>query len=325
MTDLFLAKAGWAGATASPIAGDASARRYTRLSKGAQRAILMDDPDGDTALFARLSRHLLSLGLSAPEILAEAPGKLLLEDLGDGLIARLATDPETEKRLYLNATDALVALHQHAPPADLPKASPQYLAVMTDLAFTCFATNAGFAPQTGTAEACAQAFERALAAHAPETDVMILRDYHAENILWLPERQGPARAGLLDFQDALQGHRAYDLVSLIEDARRDVAPETAEAAIRHYLGATGLPETPFRTALAVLGAQRNLRILGVFARLAAIRGKPGYIDLIPRVWGHLQTDLRHPALAEVAAILHPALPAPTPEILQRLKSPCPTP
>ena len=325
MTDSFLAKAGWAEATATPIAGDASARRYTRLAKGAARAILMDDPDGDTALFARLSRHLLSLGLSAPEILAEAPGKLLLEDLGDGLIARLAIDPDTEKRLYLSATDALVALHQHAPPPDLPKADPQHLAAMTDLAFTCYAANAGLAPPPGTMEACAQAFERALAAHAPETDVMILRDYHAENILWLPERQGPARAGLLDFQDALQGHRAYDLVSLIEDARRDVAPETAEAAIRHYLGATGLPETPFRTALAVLGAQRNLRILGVFARLAATRGKPGYIDLIPRVWGHLQADLRHPALAEVAAILHPALPAPTPEILQRLKSPCPTP
>ncbi|WP_417740735.1 aminoglycoside phosphotransferase family protein [Salipiger sp.] len=325
MTDPFLADAGWADATATPIAGDASARRYTRLARGAARAILMDDPEGDTALFARLSRHLLSLGLSAPKILAEAEGRLLLEDLGDGLIARLATDPETEKRLYLAATDALVALHRHAPPPDLPRADPQHLAAMTDLAITCYATNAGLAPPPGTKEACAQAFERALAAHAPETDVMILRDYHAENILWLPEREGPARAGLLDFQDALQGHRAYDLVSLIEDARRDVAPETAEAAIRHYLAETRLPETPFRTALAVLGAQRNLRILGVFARLAATRGKPGYIDLIPRVWGHLQADLRHPALAEIAAILHPALPAPTPEILQRLKSPCPTP
>lgn len=325
MTDTLLAEAGWADATATPIAGDASARRYTRLAKGAERAILMDDPEGDTALFARLSRHLRSLGLSAPEIYAEAPGKLLLEDLGDGLIARLASDPGTEKRLYLAATDALIALHRHAPPPDLLEATPRTLAAMTDLAFTCYASNAGQTPQPGTAEACATAFERVLAAHAPDTDVMILRDYHAENILWLPEREGRARAGLLDFQDALQGHRAYDLVSLIEDARRDVSPETAEAAIRHYLDQTGLPEAPFRTALAVLGAQRNLRILGVFARLAATRGKPGYIDLIPRVWGHLQADLRHPALAEVAAILHPALPAPTPEILQRLKSPCPTP
>ena len=136
----FLSDAGWSDATREPLAGDASSRRYTRLRRGEDRAILMQDPDGDTALFARLSRHLLSLGLSAPRILAEAPGLLLLEDLGDGLIARLATDPETEKRLYLTATDALIALHQHAPPADLPEASPQYLAVMTDLAFTAVLT-----------------------------------------------------------------------------------------------------------------------------------------------------------------------------------------
>ncbi|SDE38654.1 hypothetical protein SAMN04488105_103144 [Salipiger thiooxidans] len=325
MTETFLKSAGWDGAEAHPLAGDASSRRYTRLRRGEEHAILMQDPDGDTALFARLSRHLLSLGLSAPRILAEAPGLLLLEDLGDGLIARLATDAEAEKRLYLAATDALVILHRHAPPRGLPLADPPRLAAMTDLAFTCYATNADHAPAPGTAERCARAFETALTNHAADTDVMILRDYHAENILWLPEREGAARAGLLDFQDALSGHRAYDLVSLIEDARRDVSNDTAEAVIRHYLGATGLPDAPFRTALAVLGAQRNLRILGVFARLAATRGKPGYIDLVPRVWDHLQHDLRHPALAEVTAILHEALPAPTPDILQRLKDPCPTP
>ncbi|MGR3377548.1 aminoglycoside phosphotransferase family protein [Salipiger abyssi] len=325
MSTAFLTKAGWAEAVATALAGDASARRYSRLTRGGETAILMEDPEGDTALFARLARHLLSLGLSAPRILAEAPGLLLIEDLGDGLIARLATDPETEKRLYLAATDALIALHRHPAPPDLPRADPARLAAMTDLAFDCYAEGAGQPAPSGTKEACAAAFETALATHAPETDVMILRDYHAENILWLPDREGAARAGLLDFQDALQGHRAYDLVSLIEDARRDVAPATAQAAIRHYLTATGLPEQPFRAALAVLGAQRNLRILGVFARLAATRGKPHYIDLIPRVWGHLQTDLRHPALAEIAGLLRDALPAPTPDILQRLKSPCPTP
>lgn len=325
MNNAFLADAGWADATATPLAGDASARRYSRLSRGGETAILMEDPEGDTALFARLARHLLSLGLSAPRILAEAPGLLLLEDLGDGLIARLATAPETEKRLYLTATDALIALHRHPAPPGLPLADAPRLAAMTDLAFDCYATGAGQPAPTGAKETCASAFEAALAAHAPDTDVMILRDYHAENILWLPDRAGAARAGLLDFQDALQGHRAYDLVSLIEDARRDVSPETAEAAIRHYLAATGLPEQPFRAALAVLGAQRNLRILGVFARLAATRGKPHYIDLVPRVWAHLQSDLRHPALAGIAALLNGALPAPTPEALQRLKSPCPTP
>ena len=324
MIDDFLKTAGWGDAALTPLAGDASARRYSRLHHGNDTAILMDDPEGDTGLFARLARHLRGLGLSAPEILAEAPGLLLLEDLGDGLIARLATDAESEKRLYLCATDALVALHRHPPPSDLPVADPARLAAMTDLAFSVYAANAGTPIAPEIMHECAAAFERALLAHAPETDVMILRDYHAENILWLPDREGAARAGLLDFQDALQGHRAYDLVSLVEDARRDASPETAEAAIRHYLAATGLPEAPFRAALAVLGAQRNLRILGVFARLAAARGKPGYIDLVPRVWRHLQTDLQHPALSEVAGLLRGALPAPTPDVLQRLKSPCPT-
>lgn len=309
----------WAAAEAQPLAGDASSRRYTRLSRDGESAILMEDPEGDVALFARLARHLRTLGLSAPEVLAEAPGTLLLEDLGDGLIARLAVDDESERRLYLCATDALAALHRHAPPEGLPEATPERLAGMTDLAFDWYAGG-----MEAEKTACIAAFGALLEEVANSTGVMVLRDYHAENILWLPGRSGAARAGLLDFQDALAGHPAYDLVSLIEDARRDVSPVTAAACIAHYLDATGLPEAPFRAALAALGAQRNLRILGVFARLAATRGKPGYIDLIPRVWRHLQHDLRHPALAEVAAILA-ALPAPGADHLERLKTPCPTP
>ncbi|WP_353473460.1 phosphotransferase [Salipiger sp. H15] len=316
----FLFTAGWGGAEAQPLAGDASSRRYTRLARGAETAILMEDPEGDVALFARLARHLLQIGLSAPRVLAEAPGLLLLEDLGDGLVARLCTDAATEKRLYLGATDALIALHRHAPPEDLPVADAAHLSRITGLAFDAYVPGTGAPHDPATRDRVIAAFDALIAEHAPETDVMILRDYHAENILWLPEREGAARAGLLDFQDALKGHRAYDLISLIRDARRDVSDATAEACIRHYLDQTGTDETPFRTALAVLGVQRNLRILGVFASLAKKRGKPQYIDLIPRVWDHLQTDLAHPALAGIRALLDPALPAPTPETLERLKS-----
>lgn len=316
----FLFKAGWADAEVHPLAGDASSRRYSRLTLGSETAILMDDPEGDVSLFARLARHLLSIGLSAPRVLAEAPGKLLLEDLGDGLVARLCTDAEAEKRLYLVATDALIALHRHAPPADLPVADAAHLSQITGLAFDAYVPGSG-APQAPEARASVIAtLYDLIAEHAPETDVMILRDYHAENILWLPEREGAARAGLLDFQDALKGPRAYDLISLIRDARRDVSAEAAEACISHYLGQTGTDETRFRTALAVLGVQRSLRILGIFASLAKTRGKPQYIDLIPRVWDNLQTDLAHPALTGLRALLEPALPAPTPETLERLKS-----
>jgi aminoglycoside/choline kinase family phosphotransferase len=155
----------------------------------------------------------------------------------------------------------------------------------------------------------------------PGTDsVLIQRDYHAENLLWLPGRAGVARVGLLDFQDAMRGHRAYDLVSLLQDARRDVSPPVAEAMLRHYIAATGADADTFTTAFHWLGAQRNLRILGVFARLCLRDGKPHYIDLIPRVWAHLQTDLRHPALAPLAGIVAETLPAPTPAHLDALKA-----
>lgn len=317
----FLTAAGWGDARREPLAGDASARRYTRLHRDGQTAILMQDPDGDVGLFARLARHLTAQNLSAPRILAQdaASGLLLIEDLGDGLLARLAQTPQSEQDLYLLATDALVALHRTPPPPDLPRATPDRLAQMVDLAFVHY---------THAPEALAQvvaAFVPLLQTHAQPADVMVLRDYHAENILYLPDRQGAARAGLLDFQDAMLGHRAYDLVSLIEDARRDVSAATAQACIAHYLAATGLPEDALRASLAVLGAQRNLRILGVFARLASSRGKPHYIDLIPRVWGHLQRDLTHPALATVKPILDAALPAPDTAHLERLKATCPTP
>lgn len=320
MTD-FLDAAGWGAARQEALAGDASARRYTRLFRGDKTAILMQDPEGDVALFARLARHLSGAGLSAPRILAEdnADGLLLIEDLGDGLIARLADTPARERDLYLLATDALIELHRHPAAPDLPIATPDHLARQIDLAFIHYT----HAPK-GLPDAIA-AFRPLLEAHAQPADVMVLRDYHAENILVLPDRSGTARAGLLDFQDALLGHRAYDLVSLIQDARRDVRADTAEVCIRHYCAATGQAKEAFRTSLAVLGAQRNLRILGVFARLAATRGKPQYIDLIPRVWGHLQTDLSHPQLSPVKEILDAALPAPTPDHLTRLKSRCPTP
>ncbi len=145
---------------------------------------------------------------------------------------------------------------------------------------------------------------------------MVLRDYHAENILMLPGRTGAARAGLLDFQDAFTGHAAYDLVSLCRDVRRDVRPETEEACITAYLNATGEDPEAFRGAYAVLGVQRNLRILGVFARLAA-NGKPRYLDFLPRTWALLQEQLAHPALAPLRPIIE-ALPAPTPDHIESL-------
>lgn len=318
VVDAFLTEAGWGDATQAPLAGDASGRKYTRLSQNGDTAILMEDPEGGTARFVRIARYLQGAGLSAPKVYAETPNHLLLEDFGDGHMARLAVDAESEARLYRTAVDALVALHTRPAPKGLPVATPAHLADAIDLVFVHYA----HVPELF--EPARAAFLPILETHAAPEDVVVLRDYHAENIMVLPGRTGAARAGLLDFQDALVGHSAYDLVSLCRDPRRDLAPTTEEQCIAAYLSATGDAADTFRTAYAVLGVQRNLRILGIFARLAAQRGKPHYLDYLPRTWSHLQTQLAHPALAALRPVLAD-LPAPDDTHMDRLLDLCPTP
>ncbi len=319
----FLEGAGWAGALRAPLAGDASARRYERLTggPGGARAVLMDAPPArcpTTPAFVRIARHLRALGFSAPEVFeADIPrGLLLLEDLGDSLFARiLRTDPAREAPLYAAAADLLAALHETTPPAGLARPDPRELSAMVGVTFDWYFPTSDPAGKQAATEALGAALETI----APCRPVMALRDFHAENLLWLPERRGIARIGLLDFQDAFLGHPAYDLVSLTRDARRDVSPETARGTTARYLAATGLDAEAFAHAAAILAVQRNLRILGVFARLARRDGKPGYIRLIPRVWRHLTADLAHPALRELREILARDLPAPDETFLQGLR------
>ncbi len=328
----FLAAAGWGAAGRRALAGDASPRRYERLTDAAGRsAVLMDaDPASgeDVRPFLAIARHLAALGLSAPRVLAEdaAAGFLLLEDLGDDLFARLAARaPGREGELYAAAIDVLAVLHRHPPPPGLAAYDPATMGDLAGLAVAWYAVGArGAAP--GSAEAgraaLADCVTATLKALAPEAPVLVLRDYHAENLLWLPDRQGPARVGLLDFQDARAGHPAYDLVSLVEDARRDVPAALAADLRARYAAATGQDATPFAAACAALAAQRNLRILGVFARLSMHFGKPGYVGLIPRVWRHLAADLAHPALAPLAALVRRLLPEPDPAALARIVARC---
>ncbi len=320
----FLNRTEWATAQRAPLAGDASNRRYERLSdpNTGRRAVLMDAPPErgeDVHPFLRIARHLRSIGLSAPEIYAEdgETGFLLLEDLGDALFARVIPQkPEIEPLLYAAATDLLLALHR----ADPPPLEPYDTALMTDLAALALTKyRHGITGDSGGEDRFRAIFAALLEPLASTLPVLIQRDYHAENLLWLPERQGVARVGLLDFQDAMAGHPAYDLVSLLQDARRDVPAEIETAMVTRYLDGSGMSRDAFTRAYALLGAQRNLRILGVFARLGRDYGKPHYIELIPRVWAHLMRDLEHPALASVAPLLRDALPPPEPENLQRLR------
>jgi len=327
--DRFIRVAGWAGSAVTPLAGDASNRRYLRLRKpGGDRAVLMDAPPGtgeDVRPFLRVARHLAALGFSPPRILAEEAdaGLLLLEDLGDALFARVLEEhPAQEPALYAAATDLLASLHAHPPPRDLPAYDPSLMTRLAGLAFDWYAAGIAGSGTDEEKQALTGVLEPLLAQHTNHAQVLVQRDYHAENLIWLPDRAGAARVGLLDFQDAMAGPPGYDLVSLLQDARRDVSPATEQAMLARYIAVTGRDDAAFRAAYHLLGAQRNLRILGVFARLCLRDGKPHYIDLIPRVWALLQRDLDHPRLAPLRAPLARALPQPTSENLTRLKEKC---
>ncbi|MGR3549401.1 aminoglycoside phosphotransferase family protein [Pseudooceanicola sp.] len=321
--EAFLATTAWAQATRRPLAGDASNRKYERLTMAGESAVLMDaapEKGEDVRPFVAVARYLTTLGLAAPHIIAEdtANGFLLIEDLGDDLFARVvAVDNSTELAIYTAATDALIVLHNATP---MPGLANYDVAVMTPLAGLAYDWYLG---QTLGADpekkaAFSADFDPILAKHS-ETTVTILRDYHAENLLWLPNRQGSARVGLLDFQDAMIGDPSYDLVSLLMDARRDVAPAVEAAMKAHYVAAQQLDPALFDAQYHVMGAQRNLRILGVFARLSCRDGKTHYVDLIPRVWAHLMRNLEHPALDPIAVRIRADLPAPTTDVLERLR------
>lgn len=298
----FLAGCGWAGARIEPLAGDASFRRYFRVVDGSRTAVLMDAPPAheDVRPFVAIAEWLDSIGLTAPPILASDfdRGLLLLGDFGDWRLREtLDRDPRREHELYALATDVLVHLHRHPPLAGLPvHGLDQWLDELSLFPdFYCAAL--GLAVDgAGYRAAWTKVLEPV--ANDGLGPVTVLRDYHAENVMLVRGRDGIRHLGLLDFQDALIGHPAYDLASVLEDARRDVPPEIEKAMIDHYVAATAGSEA-FERAYWVLAAQRNTRILGVFTRLWKRDNKPHYTAFQPRMWGLLERDLERPELEPV--------------------------
>ncbi|MDG5487303.1 phosphotransferase [Sphingomonas sp. BGYR3] len=307
--DAFLDRAGWTGAAVLPLAGDASFRRYFRVVRDGETAVLMDapPPHEDPRPFIAIARWLQERGFAAPRILSEdLPGGLvLIEDFGDALMRAVVEDSEAEEeRVYAAAVDLLVELRS-AGVADVPvydRAVYQREAALLP-EWYCPAVGIESDP-AGYAAAWDAVLPLVL---NPAPVVTVLRDYHAENIMLTG---GGSALGLLDFQDALAGHAAYDLVSLLQDARREVRPELEARMLARYKAATGEGDA-FDAAYHVLGAQRNAKIIGIFTRLWQRDGKPRYPTLCPRVWAYLERDLAHPALAPVAAwfdrVIPPAL------------------
>lgn len=348
----FLRAANWGNASIVPLPGDASTRHYARLAMNGRTALLMDQPQGaetpsaplgasaderkklgynavarlagpDCGRFVAVSNYLRSLGLSAPDIYAfdVANGFVLIEDLGDELYADVLNRGAGERLLYATAAELLASLHTRPAPEALPLDKPLHrydevaLIAETDLLVEWFIPVAlGRAATSTETDMHRELWRTLLHPVLQSPPVFVHRDFHAQNLMWLPQRSGTARVGLIDFQDAVAGPQSYDLISLVEDARRDVSPAVAEATTRRYLDAltaqgNAIDETALRGQMAIMAAQRNAKIVGIFSRLSSRDGKSRYLEYLPRVWGYLERDLEHPSLAALKQFYHRVLPA----------------
>jgi len=312
----FLDRAGWTGAERTTLAGDASFRRYDRVSKGSRIAVLMDAPPPaeDVRPFIRIAEHLTEMGYSAPRILARdvEAGLLLLEDLGDSTYTKLLTKGHDEDALYALAIDVLADLHSRS--GTLPEGLPQYdearllaeAALLTDWYWPAiFGRELDPASRVAYLETWRSLVP--LARALPDT--LVLRDFHVDNLMLLP-RDGLGACGLLDFQDAVAGPPAYDPMSLLEDARRDIDAGLINRMKSRYLSHfPNIDPEVFTVSWTVLAAQRHAKVIGIFTRLAKRDGKPGYLAHIPRVWRLMENACSHPALAPLSTWLDEHIPA----------------
>jgi tRNA threonylcarbamoyl adenosine modification protein YjeE len=336
-TRQFLAESGYSEALRARITGDASTRSYERLASGDKHVILMNSPrraDGpplregkpysaiarlaDSVIpFAAMANGLRQYGFSAPAIYHAdlEQGLLIIEDLGEELV--VAGDPPAPIReRYETAVDALLMLHEQRLPELLPVAPHVKHRILsydigaflieTELLLDWFLPRLKAAIPDSERESFRTHWRELLqpAVDAPPT--WVLRDFHSPNLLWLPRRSGIARLGILDFQDAVMGHPAYDLASLLQDARVDVPEQTELALLGRYVRGRrqvdpNFDPTQFIRIYATLAAQRASKVLGIFARLDMRDGKPQYLRHMPRVWGYLQRSLSHPALESLNA------------------------
>ncbi len=336
LIDAFLQQSGWSNARLRYLQGDASARRFGRLDRNGSSAVLMDaprQPDGppirdgkpysriahlaeDLTPWVAVTSALRSAGLSAPEVLAQdlAAGLLLVEDFGDAVFSQITSELGVDQAEHWRAaTDALVHLRSVPVPRTvqlgdgsshhLPRYDRAALQIEVELLLDWYWPNlygeaASDALRSEYLSLWNAVFDELL--RLPTTG-WVLRDYHSPNLMWLPDRSGLKKVGILDCQDALEGHPAYDLASLLQDARVDVSQALERALFQHYCSAASAQDPAFDResfafAYAALGAQRNTKILGIFTRLSSRDGKNGYLRHIPRIWGYLDRNLAHVTL-----------------------------
>ena len=341
-----LAETGFAGATRTPLAADASTRRYERLQLGDRKAMLMDAPPSAESkpcppgatpaerrtmgwnatarlaasrveAFVTIASYLESLGLAPPKIYGAdcEAGYAVIEDLGDDLYANVIPQGTDEIALYEEAARVLAHVHAAPPAPSRLEGAGNATWPLLDYDALALEVNADLFVEWLPRAADVRIDDAARARWEKIRDSLIvkalgfpraftIRDYHAENLLWLPNREGLQRVGLLDFQDAIRGWRGWDFSMLLHDARRDVSGQAHEAAVRAYLEASGASEAEFQRELAVLGAINTMRILGIVSRLTSRDNKPRYLACMPRMWGHLGRTLEHPSLADARAFVN---------------------
>lgn len=324
----FLTAQGWGDAERRPLAADASFRRYDRLKRGTEQAVLMDapPPKEDVRPFVALADHLNALGYSAPRVMAkdEDAGLLLLEDLGDETYTRMldsGADPET---LYALAVDVLIDLHKRPAEEALLEGLPAYdndrLLEEAELLPHWFVPAVTGEAMTAEARlAYVEAWGALLPIVQAQPRTLVMRDFHVDNLIFVPGRPAIAACGLLDFQDAVAGPPAYDLMSLLEDARRDLAAEIVSQMLERYSEAfPDMDWMSFDDSYSILAAQRHAKVIGIFTRLKMRDGKGDYLQHIPRVWRLLEDALLNPVLAPVAAWFDAHVPTE-----MRTEPPCP--
>jgi len=340
----FLDRTGYGRATRRRIQGDASTRSYERLTRDGATYIFMNSPkrpdgpivrDGkpysaiahlaeNVTPFIAMGHALRGRGFSAPAIFAadRESGLLVIEDLGEELFVEGDPPAPIEAR-YEAATDLLADLHGDTPPAvvpvepgvdyQLPPYDMEAFLIEAELLLDWYLPKLGVKISDIKRNAFRSHWQELLLPLTSGVQTWVLRDFHSPNLLWLPEREGAARVGLLDFQDAVMGPAAYDLASLLQDARVDV-PEMMEIALLSRYVRARMRKGPFEASdfargYATLAAQRASKILGIFARLERRDHKPQYLRHMPRVWNYLQRSLAHPDLAPLAAWYRTNVPA----------------
>jgi N-acetylmuramate 1-kinase len=342
----FLEQSGRGGVRRVPVQGDASSRAYERLIWPDGRSeILMiapQRPDGPPVragksysaiahlaesvhAFVAIGKGLQAQGLSAPTILASDldAGLLLLEDLGMESVIDAERKPIRER--YEIAIDALLHLHDETLPDRIPITPsttytiPPYdleaMLIEVELLLDWYAPHIAKTEVSGSMRGhFVRLWREALNFLQTQPKNWVLRDYHSPNLLWLPDREGPKRIGILDFQDALMGPTAYDVVSLAQDARISVDEETELALFARYVlgrrkAQADFDAAAFGHAYALMGAQRATKILGIFARLDQRDGKPAYLKHLPQMTAYLRRNLRHEALSDLSVWYDTYLPA----------------